>query len=98
VDAPCKIDGAVVLETAEIQGRAVPTGATRHFSGEGEIGPVPHLALAQYSGESGVYLFYCDENWTVLSDTFHDSVAAAKSQAEFEYARSITTWRKANAV
>jgi hypothetical protein len=93
-----EIDGAEVLETAEIEGRAVPTGSTRHIGPSGAMGPVPFLAIARYVGEAGVYLFYCDSNWAVQSDTFHESVAIAKAQAEFEYAGSIQLWRQSNAV
>ncbi len=32
------------------------------------------LAIARYAGESGYYLFYCDENWRMLTDTYHRDV------------------------
>jgi hypothetical protein len=43
------------------------------------------LALPQYDGDSGVCLFYCDENWSCLNDTRHEHLAAAKAQAESEF-------------
>jgi hypothetical protein len=43
------------------------------------------LAIAQYEGEEGVYLFYCDEQWQVVTDTFHDSLAGAVDQAKVEF-------------
>jgi hypothetical protein len=43
------------------------------------------LAICQYAGESSFYLFYCDEDWTVCTDTFHMTLEDAKHQAEYEY-------------
>jgi hypothetical protein len=43
------------------------------------------LALARYSGEKTVYLFYCDEESNVVSDTAHSSVEEAIDQARFEF-------------
>ncbi len=61
---------------------------TRH-SGAGELqdsGGFVHLALAAYEDETaGVYLFYCDEEWTVLNDTCHGNRAEAERQAQFEF-------------
>ncbi|MGW6936289.1 hypothetical protein ACWGE0_39950 [Lentzea sp. NPDC054927] len=46
---------------------------------------VTGLALARYGEESGVYLFYCDDEWNVVSDTMHESVGVAIRQAIFEF-------------
>ena len=43
------------------------------------------LAIAQYDGEEGVYLFYCDSEWQVVTDTFHASFDGAVDQVEFEF-------------
>jgi hypothetical protein len=32
-----------------------------------------------------VYLFYCDPSWNVITDTWHQDVAAAIDQANFEF-------------
>jgi hypothetical protein len=97
LEAPREIDGARVLETAEIEGRATATGNTRHIVRGKAMDPASRLVIAQYAGEPGVYLFYCDRSWVVLNDTLHDSITKAKEQAEFEYAGSSALWR-ANAV
>ncbi|MCP2289133.1 hypothetical protein APR08_002050 [Nocardia amikacinitolerans] len=39
------------------------------------------LAITQYDASPAVYLFYCDAAWNVVTDTCHDSVAAAREQA-----------------
>jgi hypothetical protein len=33
----------------------------------------------------GIYLFYCDEVWNCLNNTYHDDLAAAEAQAAFEF-------------
>jgi hypothetical protein len=61
------------------------TGRTRHTV-DGHDLPVPHtLALAQYEGTDEVYLLYFNESGQELTDTLHDSVEEAMTQAEFEF-------------
>lgn len=43
------------------------------------------LAVARYDGEESVYLFYCDPEWVVITDTLHESEAAADEQARLEF-------------
>ena len=68
-----------------------PTGATNHIGPDGAIPPANALAIV--TGETGVYLFYCDQRWQVLADTWHTSVDNAKAQAEFEYAGISKVWK-----
>ena len=85
------MDGAQVLAVARLARRA-PTGRTRHFVGNEQVLTFDYLALAQYDGADGVYLFYCDDEWRVITDTLHDSVAAAQSQAEDEFGVAEAEW------
>ena len=85
VNAPTMIDGAGVLAIASID-QAQATGWTRHVvAGELANDRIRQLAIAQYEGQPGFYLFYCDEAWTVVTDTFHDDIAAARDQARLEF-------------
>ena len=78
------LDGARVLAVALLNDSR-PTGGTLHtVNGEVVVTPAA-LAIAQYDGEKGVYLFYCDPHWNVVTDTFHDSIDAAIAQARWEY-------------
>lgn len=43
------------------------------------------LAIAQYDADPAVYLFYCDAEWNVITDTCHHSVAAARDHASDEF-------------
>jgi hypothetical protein len=81
---PELIDGATVLQVADLSS-ATPTRATRHVVAGREVTAFAHLALAQYENDSGVYLFYCDADWNTVTDTYHDTLERALSQAQFEF-------------
>jgi hypothetical protein len=51
------------------------------------------LAICQYAGEPYYYLFGCDADWQSVTDTWHETLAEAKAQAEFEYEGVTATWR-----
>lgn len=80
---PTTLDGATVLKVAQIYPET-RSRAGHTVDGE-EIEGIVALALARYSSEAQIYLFYCDENWTVLTDTCHEGVEAAVAQARFEF-------------
>ncbi|NKE56546.1 hypothetical protein FXN61_06750 [Lentzea sp. PSKA42] len=81
---PAELDGAEVFSFAPVGAAQKPTGGTVHsVSDFPDV--VRGLALARYSGEKTVYLFYCDEESNVVSDTAHSSVEEAIDQARFEF-------------
>jgi hypothetical protein len=83
---PQVLDGARVLKYAWVTASVEPTGATRHTVDGTLTEAASALAVASYGDPpSGFYLFYLDENGTVMTDTLHDSVEAALDQAAFEY-------------
>jgi hypothetical protein len=47
--------------------------------------PFEGLVIAQYADETGFYLFYCNHDWTVVTDTWHETRDDAEDQARFEY-------------
>lgn len=49
------------------------------------------LAACRYKDQPGVYLFYCDEGWTVVTDTFHGTVEGATDQARHEFESVVFT-------
>lgn len=69
-----------------------PTGRTRHYLGEEELPPPVELRIVQYPGDSGYYLFYCDDSGTELTDTYHDSLEEAFDQAEWEFQVRPDEW------
>jgi hypothetical protein len=50
-----------------------------------EVHDFAALALAKYDADPGVYLLYCDKDWNVVTDTYHDDIESAIAQAEFEF-------------
>lgn len=98
-EVPSVLGGAKVLRIARVS-RLVGahTGKTRHTVVGEPMGAFPNLAIAQYDGDAGFYLFYCDGAWAVVTDTWHATLADAESQAEFEYAGVSSIWEGADAV
>lgn len=81
---PRLIDEAHVVSYASLDGLS-NSGVVRHRI-DGEDAPEPAaLAIATYGAEPGFYLFYCDADWSVITDTFHDSLDDAVAQAVLEF-------------
>ncbi|MFE2996188.1 hypothetical protein ACFXG4_14365 [Nocardia sp. NPDC059246] len=83
-DVPRFLDGARVLATADIRG-ATPSGRTRHEVDGLVVNDFVGLAIARYDASPEVYLFYCDGEWNVITDTCHHSIAGAREQASDEF-------------
>jgi hypothetical protein len=82
---PTEVDGAAVLSTAVVLPGA-GTGRTKHFrDGALRNDGIRNLAIARYDEAGEVYLFYCDADWKVLTDTLHPTVEAAVGQAQLEF-------------
>lgn len=87
-----KLDNAQLVLLTPIDRRHRAMQNCRHVVHGQMLGPARGLAICRYNGDPGFYLFYCDDQWNVLADTWHDSLAAARSQAEFEYEGVADTW------
>lgn len=91
--APERIGGARVLRWTSIDDRHKPTGNCRHTVAGKVRGPAAGLAICRHDGEQAVYLFGCDEDWNVVTDTWHETLQDALKQAEFEYEGVTMTWK-----
>ncbi len=89
---PTTLDGATVVCWSPIDERHAFTGRTSHSVDGQPIGPMCALAVCRYPGEDCVYLFGCDANWTVVADTWHETIDEAVRQAELEYEGVAATW------
>jgi hypothetical protein len=70
------------------------TGRTRHLDVEGTLPSPAGLAISpDPDTRDACFLFYCDDNWAVIADTWHASVPDAKAQAEFEFGGTIDEWQ-----
>lgn len=81
---PATLDGAKVLKVADLAA-ARATGQTRHYVGDERVTDFASIALAQYDDHPGVYIFYCDADWNVITDTLHGDLADAAEQAAVEF-------------
>jgi hypothetical protein len=79
------LDGAQVLRYAVVDNSVAHTGACVHRKFNKVIGPAAALAICQFDGDNQFYLYYCDAQWKVVTDTCHESLEKALEQAEFEY-------------
>lgn len=93
--APSKIGGATVLLYAIVDDGVVPTGNCKQLVGGVLQGAASGLAICQYD-DTAYYLFGCDEHWKCVTDTWHETLADAQAQAEYQYADISRHWQKAN--
>jgi hypothetical protein len=81
---PRSIDGATVIRIADLSGVTV-TGRTTHLVGGEQAVGFAALAIVRYEPDPGYYLFYCDDCWATVTDTYHDTIEGAVEQARFEF-------------
>ena len=93
---PRTIDGADVICFARLENLECAETTNHMVKGE-YVNQFIGLAIASFSGEMDFYLFYCGEDWSVLTDTLHQSIDSAKQQAEFEFPGVSTRWRDSTA-
>jgi hypothetical protein len=87
---PVTIGGGRVLWVSPIDERHHRTNACRHLYPSGPMPVADLLAICERS--EGFFLCYCDNEWNLLTDTWHRSEEQAKAQAEFEFAGVGQTW------
>jgi hypothetical protein len=59
----------------------------------GAIVPEPAvLEIIQYSGDAGFYLIHFSADGVELTDTYHDTVAEALEQANYEFGCTREQW------
>lgn len=91
-DFPKTINNGQVICFTPIDDRHRPTGACTHTVGGKPLGPVAALAICRHEGDSGFFLYYCDDENRPLTDTWHQTLEDARHQAETEYEGISETW------
>jgi hypothetical protein len=82
----------IVLRRIRLGPSHPPTGKTRHLQGC-EVLPAPwELRIVKYLDDTGFYLFYCDDTGKEITDTYHDTLEGAMSQAEWEFEVKENEW------
>jgi len=91
---PTEIADMPVLRFAHLDGNITPTGNTVHTINGHPVGPICQLAICDGGGHpNSFYLFSCDADWNVITDTHHLSIDEALGQAGFEYENIRSAWR-----
>jgi hypothetical protein len=80
------LDGAKVLAVADLTA-ASANGTVRLFRDGAfqDSNDFAYLALAAYDGDSGCYVFYCDDTWDVRNDMLYDSRLDAEQMVAREF-------------
>jgi hypothetical protein len=90
--APQTVGGFPVVCYSLIDERHRFTGQTKQVVRGVLMGAMAGLAICQLPDAQQFYLFGCDGDWHVVTDTWHQSLDDAKEQAEFEYEGVSQTW------
>jgi hypothetical protein len=91
--APKMMGGVEVVLYSPIDERHRFTRNTKQIVRGKLMDSMAGLAICTNNPDS-FYLFECDENWNVVTDTWHASLEDAKHQAEFEYEGISKTWMR----
>lgn len=91
---PLIVGGAKLFEYLLLEKKHSYTGNTEHWVGGKLVNEFYALSICQYDNAPGFYLFYCDADWNAVTDTWHATVEDAKEQADFEYADTLSDWRR----
>jgi hypothetical protein len=86
------IGGYKVVCYTPIDSRHRFTEKTRQIVRGKLMGAMSGLAICQPGKLDEFYLFGCDSDWNVVTDTWHQSLNEAKEQAEYEYEGVSETW------
>jgi hypothetical protein len=90
--APKTIGAYRVVFYSPIDERHRFTSNTKQIVRGEVIGPMAGLAICKPTEAEELWLFGCDSDWNVITDTWHRSLDEAKKQAEFEYEGITKTW------
>ena len=84
---PEHIGGDRVIARVTLNADTSSTGKCRHVIANEIMRKPSGLAIVQYveRGQTYFLLFYCDEAWTPMADSWHLKLDDAIAQAQFEF-------------
>jgi len=91
---PPPLNGPGLILLADVTSDIPRSGKTIHRISGQVAAPAAGLAIYRSDDGNGYYLFGCDSEWEVVTDTWHPTIEEAKSQAEFEYPGIAEHWYK----
>ena len=92
MNAPPPLEGHKLHRWSPIDERQRHTGSCRQIVAGVIQGAAAGLMICELDGEGLFFLYGCDANWDVVTDTCHFSLEEAMGQAEFEYEGISKTW------
>jgi hypothetical protein len=90
--APQLVGGYRLVCYSPIDERHRFTGQTKQIVRGVLMGAMAGLVICQPPDSQDFYLFGCDADWNVVTDTWHQTLEEAREQAEFEYEGVSQTW------
>jgi len=90
---PEVVGGYKIVCYTSIDSRHRFTAKTRQIVRGKLMGSMSGLAICRPGKAEEFYLFGCDQDWNVVTDTWHQSLSEAKEQAEYEYEGVSETWQ-----
>jgi hypothetical protein len=81
-----------ILKRVELLEHHVETGRTVHRRGLDKLPKPSALEIIKYPNDPGYYLLYLDSNGDWQTDTYHDSIAKALDQAQYEFLVGPDDW------
>jgi hypothetical protein len=75
----------VLLRRVRLTPHHASTGKTRHFRGGIALSLPAELTIVKYPNDPGYYLLHFDEAGQEMTDTYHENLASAIEQAEWEF-------------
>jgi hypothetical protein len=74
------------------------TGKTHHVVGVDFVSdalmPTPAYVEIEPAGDGAFHLLYLSSNGECLTDTWHDTIALAKEQSQFEFEIGDADWKE----
>lgn len=82
-----------ILKQVSLSTSHMPTGKTQHRQGGRQLLPTPaQLQIVRSAGEPGFYLLHLDKSGKEQTDTYHETIDGALSQAEWEFSIKPNEW------
>ena len=94
-EPPLMLDGARVLEYAELDRTVAPTGRISVSVGGApvDLNSVAGVAIAENLVDGGVFLLHCNDRWETLAAGHYPDPDAARRSAEEAYSGLSMRWK-----
>ena len=93
MECPEKMGDMKIVCFASIDPKHRHTRRTRLMIDRKAIGSLRGLAICEGLGHHSFYMFSCNDAWASITDSWHQSLKEAHTQAESEYAGVSETWK-----